>query len=168
MVATATPGWVASFCFRCQHFVTSHACHGVSNQRQLNGLLVQANNEENINVPHYWLFVSGSHRWPMDFPHNGPVMRKTFSWYDVFLIFLLASIMMKSRESDSCITDHLCEVEVGAQVNGEAELVCLYCWIQPNSGLDGEIDQFTMSMLLPNQNKATSIRDCELTHCGAF
>ena len=27
---------------------------------------------------HHWPFVLRIHRWPMDFPHNGPVIRKVF------------------------------------------------------------------------------------------
>ena len=40
---------------------------------------------ENIKGPHYWLFVSGIHRWPVDSPHKGPVM----SWpnYTVFRLW---------------------------------------------------------------------------------
>ena len=28
--------------------------------------------------PHYWPYVRGIHRWPVDSPHNGPVVRKAF------------------------------------------------------------------------------------------
>ena len=49
----------------CGHCVsitlTSHKCHGILNYHQLFvQQLVQANNKENIKVPHYWPFVKGN------------------------------------------------------------------------------------------------------------
>ena len=38
---------------------------------------------KNIESPHYWPFVRGSHRWSVDSPHKGPVMRKTFPCHGV-------------------------------------------------------------------------------------
>ena len=45
----------------------------------------QANIKENIAVLHYWSFVRGIHRWPVDSPQKGPVMRKTFSCHDLVM-----------------------------------------------------------------------------------
>ena len=45
----------------------------------------QANNKEDIKVPHHYSFVRGIRQWPMDSPHKGPVMRKTFSGHRVFM-----------------------------------------------------------------------------------
>ena len=41
--------------------------------------LVRANIRENINAQHYWSFVRGIYRWPVDSPQKGPVIR-TLSW----------------------------------------------------------------------------------------
>ena len=41
--------------------------------------LVHSHNKGNIKGRQYWPFVREIHRWPVDFPHNGSVMRKTFS-----------------------------------------------------------------------------------------
>ena len=59
--------------------VTSHVCHGISNNRQLE--LVQAYNKENWKPPPplYWLLVEKIHRRPVDTPHKGSVIRKAFS-----------------------------------------------------------------------------------------
>ena len=43
----------------------------------------QANNKENTQAQCYWPFVRGIHRWPVDSPHNWPVMWKVFPWHDV-------------------------------------------------------------------------------------
>ena len=39
--------------------------------------------KENINDAHYWPFVKGIHRWPMDSHHKGSLMRKTFLCHNV-------------------------------------------------------------------------------------
>ena len=41
--------------------------------------LVRANIRGNINAEHYWSFVRGIYRWPVDSPQKGPVIR-TLSW----------------------------------------------------------------------------------------
>ena len=46
---------------------------------------VQANNKS-IEAPHYWPFVRGIHRWPMDSPHKRPVMRKSFPRHDLVML----------------------------------------------------------------------------------
>ena len=40
--------------------------------------LVKTNIKGNINALHYWPFVGGIHRWLVDSPHKGPVIRKVF------------------------------------------------------------------------------------------
>ena len=35
-------------------------------------------------------FVRGIHRWPVNFPHKGPVTRKTFPFDDVIMIYYIA------------------------------------------------------------------------------
>ena len=35
---------------------------------------------KNIKSPHFWLFVKGIHRSPVDSLHKGPVMREAFLW----------------------------------------------------------------------------------------
>ena len=47
-------------------------------------LFVQANIEKNIKIGP----LLGESRWPMDSPHNWPVMRKTFPIYDVIVGYL--------------------------------------------------------------------------------
>ena len=32
-------------------------------------------------------FVRGTHRWPVNFPHKGPVMRKTFPFDDIIMLY---------------------------------------------------------------------------------
>ena len=50
----------------------------------INPLFVQyfvtANNNENIKAAHYWPFVMGIHRSPVDSPHTGPVIRNIHRW----------------------------------------------------------------------------------------
>ena len=46
--------------------------------------LVQNLFKENIKALYYWSFVWGTHRWPVDFPHRGPVMRKLCPCHDTF------------------------------------------------------------------------------------
>ena len=36
--------------------------------------------------PRYWSFVRKIHRWPVNFPHKGPVTRKMFPFDDVIMI----------------------------------------------------------------------------------
>ena len=45
----------------------------------------QTNNKEYIKVPHHYSFVRGIRQWPMDSPHKGTVMRKTFPGHRVFM-----------------------------------------------------------------------------------
>ena len=47
---------------------------------------VTTNNKENIVTPHYWPFVMGIHRWPMDSPHKGPVMLKAFPYHEDIML----------------------------------------------------------------------------------
>ena len=40
---------------------------------------IDANNEENMEVTHFWSFVKGTHRWPVHCPHKSPEIQKVFS-----------------------------------------------------------------------------------------
>ena len=42
-------------------------------------------NNKDIRSPYYWPFVKGIHRWPMDSPHKGPVIQKTFPCHGGFM-----------------------------------------------------------------------------------
>ena len=44
-------------------------------------------NKENNRGLHYWPFVKGIHRFPMDSPHKGPVMLKAFPCPDVIMVY---------------------------------------------------------------------------------
>ena len=55
--------------------------HGVSN-RLVTQPFVQVDINE-TSIPHYWFYVRGIHRWPVDSPHKGPVMRNSFPCHDV-------------------------------------------------------------------------------------
>ena len=50
----------------------------------VNRLFVQIN-KEIIKDPHYWPFVRGIHRWPVDSSHKGPVMRQVPQSHDVIM-----------------------------------------------------------------------------------
>ena len=52
---------------------------------------IQANNHENIKIPHYWSFGGGIHRWQVDSPHKGQLMQKAFL-YHVFIMESTTSI----------------------------------------------------------------------------
>ena len=41
--------------------------------------------KRNIKALCYWPFVRGIHRWPVDSPHKGPVMRKMFQCCDIIM-----------------------------------------------------------------------------------
>ena len=46
--------------------------------------------------PHYWPFVRGIHRWPVDCPHKGPVM-----WnFDFFFMYVKNTSRTNSRVVD--------------------------------------------------------------------
>ena len=62
--------------------MTSHEHHGVSNHWHLE-FVQQLARAGNIKAPHYWLFVTGIHRWPVDFPRKGTVMWKAFPCHGV-------------------------------------------------------------------------------------
>ena len=79
----------------CEIILTgrSNECHGVLIVAIW--LFIQqtalVSNEEIMYVLHYWPFIKRSHRWPMDSPHKGPVMRKkchiiTSSWKSCMLV----------------------------------------------------------------------------------
>ena len=44
--------------------------------------LIRVNNRK-IKYPHYWPFVRGILRFPLDSPHNGPAMRTEIPFHDV-------------------------------------------------------------------------------------
>ena len=48
-------------------------------------VFVQQSAQADIKAPHHWCFVKGIHRWLVDTPHKGPVMRKRFKCHDVFI-----------------------------------------------------------------------------------
>ena len=76
--------------------VTSRERHGLSDHRQLDCLFNTFKLTTNISrhvyiyennkAPHYWPFVKGIHRWPVDSPHKGSVKREAFPCYNVILL----------------------------------------------------------------------------------
>ena len=46
---------------------------------------VQAENKENAKATHYWLFVWWIHLWPMDAPHNEPVLRRVVASHNIII-----------------------------------------------------------------------------------
>ena len=71
--------------------MTSHECYVVSNHRSFNCLfnsLCAPTSNKNIKVR---IFVRGIHRWPVNSPHEGPVMRKKASiWWRHHVIVALS------------------------------------------------------------------------------
>ena len=45
--------------------------------------LIRDNTKENIKGSHQWPFVRGTHRVPVDSPHKGPVMWRSYPCHDV-------------------------------------------------------------------------------------
>ena len=62
----------------------NHLTHDASNHRQLAGVL-KTLFSATIQALHYRPFVSGFHRWPVESPHKGPVMRKVFPCHDIIM-----------------------------------------------------------------------------------
>ena len=93
-------GFQNMFCFitatelfsQCWSFirVILYKCQRVSNHYQLdcllNNLFRLTTTKENIQIPHYWPFVRGIHQWPVDSPHKGPAMWKTFPCNDMIMV----------------------------------------------------------------------------------
>ena len=65
--------------------VTLHEHHNVSNHRQRLFVqqLVQANARQKPHSSTWLAFIKWIHRWPLDSPHKGPVMRTMFSCHNV-------------------------------------------------------------------------------------
>ena len=59
------------------------------------------NKKRNIKARHDWPFVRGIHRWPVDSPHKGPVMRKACPWHDTVMflsvMFLFAQPFVQAQ-----------------------------------------------------------------------
>ena len=63
--------------------------------------LAEFNNKVSARVPHYWSFVKGIHRWPVDYPRKGPVMGSSFPYRDVIISNLQLMLWFLSRLSTS-------------------------------------------------------------------
>ena len=66
---------------------TSHDCHEVSNHRSFDCLfnsLCRPTSKKHQS-PHYWPFMRGGHRWPVNSPHKGSVTRKKLPFDDVIM-----------------------------------------------------------------------------------
>ena len=67
--------------------MTSHVRHAFSNHQSshclYNSLCGPASKRQKS--PHYWPFVRGIHRWPVNFPHKGPVTQKQLPYDDVII-----------------------------------------------------------------------------------
>ena len=46
--------------------------------------------------PHYWPFVRGIHRWPVNSPHKGPGARKKIPVDDVIMVSLIFTHMLQN------------------------------------------------------------------------
>ena len=68
--------------------VTSHE------RRDVSFTFLGVNNKVNIKVPHYWPFVRGIHRWPVDSHNRGPVLRKMLPYHDDFAGFNSISVFL--------------------------------------------------------------------------
>ena len=76
--------WI--YCIR----VRWHELHGVSDHRPLECLFkIVFKHQRKFKGPHYWPFVNGIHRSPVDSIHKGPVMRKAFPCLDAIMDILL-------------------------------------------------------------------------------
>ena len=70
--------------------MTSCEYHVVSNHRSFDCLFnsLYGPTSKKHQIPHYWPFVRGIHRWPVNSPHQGPVTRKKLPIDDVIMIRL--------------------------------------------------------------------------------
>ena len=73
--------------------MTSHERHVVSNHRSLDCLFnsLCAPTSKRHQSPHYWPFVRGIHRWPVNSPHKGPVTRKKLPFDDVIMVCTISA-----------------------------------------------------------------------------
>ena len=62
---------------------------------------IQASSKDNIKAQYYWPFVMQIHRWWIDFPHKGAVIRKAFHCNDV----IIPNISMTTLLEDSCVVE---------------------------------------------------------------
>ena len=53
--------------------------------------------------PHYWPFVRGIHRWPVNSLHKGPVTRKTFPFDNVIMPSLVQIIGCYKKATNPCL-----------------------------------------------------------------
>ena len=70
----------------------------------------------NIKAPYHWHFLKGIHRWPMDSPHKGPVMRKLFPFHDVIIRLQWLDLIVAWHRFDTCMCTQipLCDLFVAA------------------------------------------------------
>ena len=67
--------------------MTIHERHVILNHRSFNCLFNSLwwPTSKKHQWPHYWPFVRGFHRWPVNSPHKGPVTRKEHPFDDVII-----------------------------------------------------------------------------------
>ena len=61
----------------CISIIYSTVCPGADQRKHLSPV--------SLTFVRHWPFVRGIHRWPVNSPHKGPVMRKMFPFDDVFM-----------------------------------------------------------------------------------
>ena len=78
-------------CYISTQYIT--ICHMYTMLSQITWLFVQqlvhAYNKENIKAIHYWPFVRGIHRSPVDSPHKGPVILKAFPCRSILMLLII-------------------------------------------------------------------------------
>ena len=83
--------WKYSIVQRYQHFDALQWSHIIVKESQITchsivwSAACSVYHQNNTKALHYCPFVRGIHRWPVDSPHKGTVMRKTFLCHDVIM-----------------------------------------------------------------------------------
>ena len=83
---------------------------------------IQAQIKENIKAPRHW----GIHRWPVNSPHEWPVMRKVFPFDDVIMKNWIYQSCCSSRCHDDC-TPH--KTRITRRCVGWYGIIILSCMV---------------------------------------
>ena len=78
-------------------------------------------------------FVRGIHRWPINFPHKGPVTRKMFPFDDVIMIYHCNTTLHTNINVASVISAH------GGTSHWGSLCPLLLIWIHFNPNMDNQL-----------------------------
>ena len=105
-------------------------------------------------------FVMGIHRWPVNFPHKGPVTRKMFPFDDVIMDGCAARQAEAFKNSGKIIM-----IYINTVIEHRTTLTCVFDFITFNSLAPGSFEWKLRWIIF----KLTSVIDvwgisCEITH----